>query len=171
MQGYAEACLRVLGLGDWAFGWDRAVRRLGCCHYRTRTITLSRHFVARFCAEAPQLIRRTLLHEIAHALAYIHHKETGHGRRWQHYCSLLGIAGEKSRCKCADFAPESRKSPTYRYALCHRDTGEIFHRYQRRPRFTPEKLAATYIVGRKKETFGKLCIKVLRPELGCGSQE
>lgn len=161
VQDYAVACMQTLGLRDWRFGWDRAIRRLGCCHYRTRTITLSRHFVARFCEEAPQLICRTVLHEIAHALAYIHHKETGHGRRWKHYCALLGIADEKSRCKCPDFAPANRTTPVYRFALCHRDTGEVFHRYQRSPRFTPQKLAAIYIVGRKTETFGKLCIKAL----------
>lgn len=158
VQDYALACMQATGLSAWQFGWDRAIRRLGCCRYRLRRITLSRHFVARFCVEHPQLICRTVLHEIAHALAFIHHKETGHGRFWKHYCALLGIPDEKSRCKCADFAPQNRPAPTYRYALCHCETGEVFHRYQRRPRRSARKLRQTYILGRKAETLGKLCI-------------
>ena len=158
VQDYAVACMQALLPEDWLFGWDRAVRRLGCCRYRTHSITLSRHFVARFCEEDPQLICRTVLHEIAHALAYIHHKETGHRRYWKHYCALLGIAGEKARCQCADFAPPARRTPVYRYALCHRDTGEVFYRYQRRPRLNARKLKQTYIIGRKAETMGHLCI-------------
>lgn len=150
--------MEAAGLTNWRFGWDRAVRRLGCCHYAKRRITLSRHFVARFLQEAPQLICHTLLHEIAHALAYIHCKETGHGRFWKQYCAQLGIPNEKARCKCPDFAPQHRPTPTYRYALCHAETGEVFRYYTRRPRLTPAKLAHTYIVGRKQETYGRLCI-------------
>lgn len=156
---YAKECLIAVGLTDWRFGWDRAIRRLGCCRYQRKLITLSQHFVAHFLQENPQQIIRTLLHEIAHALAYVHHKETGHGSIWKHYCTLLGIAGETARCRCSDFAPQDRPSPTYRYVLCHKVTGEIFRRYQRPPRRTPQQLAATYIIGRKKETLGQLCVR------------
>ncbi|MBR7108638.1 MAG: SprT-like domain-containing protein [Akkermansia sp.] len=158
VQVFARTCMDSAGLTDWCFGWDRAVRRLGCCHYAKRRITLSRHFVARFLHENPLLICHTLLHEIAHALAYIHCKETGHGRFWKQFCTQLGIPNEKARCKCPDFAPQHRPAPTYRYALCHAETGEVFYRYQRRPRFTSRKLSQTYIVGRKDETLGKLTI-------------
>lgn len=164
VQAYAFACIQAAGLAGWAFGWDRAIRRLGCCRYRVRTITLSRHFVARFCEESPQLICRTVLHEIAHALAYTHHQETGHGPHWRNYCTCLGIAGEKARCNCPDFAPQNRKAPTYRYALCHCETGEVFHRYQRRPRLSARKLKQTYIIGRKAETLGMLRVVALAPD-------
>ena len=43
-------------------------------------------------------------------------------------------------------------------ALCHAETGEVFYRYQRRPRFTSRKLSQTYIVVRKDETLGMLTI-------------
>lgn len=153
VETQAHACLAAVGLADWSFGWDRAARRLGCCKFQRRLITLSQYFVAHFLKENPQQIRRTLLHEIAHALAYVYHKETGHGKFWKHYCTLLGIAGETARCRCADFAP------SHRYVLCHKITGEIFRRYQRAPRLTPKKLATSYIIGRKKETLGQLCVR------------
>ena len=158
VQQYAEACIAQLGLNGWTFGWDRAVRRLGCCHYRDKRITLSRHFVARFLLDDPQLIRRTVLHELAHALAFSKVRETGPGRYWRYFCTYLGIGGEKSRCNCADFAPQSRSSRPFRYALCHCETGEVFYRYKSRPRLTPARLKHAYITGRKKETIGRLCI-------------
>lgn len=159
VAAYATACLGAVGLHDWSFGWDRAIRRLGCCRYQRRLITLSRHFVAHFIQSQPDLIRRTLLHEIAHALAYLYHRETGHGRFWKLYCNLLGISGETSRCRCADFAPQNRPAPTYRFMMCHRETGEVFRKYQRLPRLSEQKLRHTYIVGRKTDTLGQLCIR------------
>lgn len=155
---YALQCFGVVGLSDWLFDWDRAIRRLGCCHYSKRRITLSIHFFNHFRVSEPELVRRTLLHEMAHALAFSTHREHGHGRIWKKYCAMLGIPDEKSRCKCDDFSPSSTASRPFRYALCHTDTGEVFHRYKSRPRISPARLAQAYITGRKKETLGKLVV-------------
>ena len=157
---YALECLAVVGLVDWVFDWDRAIRRLGCCHYGKRCITLSTHFFNHFRISDPELVRRTLLHEIAHALAFSTHREHGHGRVWKNYCAILGIPDEKSRCKCDDFSPAPTASRPYRYALCHVDTGEVFHRYKSRPRLSPTRLSQAYITGRKKETLGKLVVVI-----------
>ena len=55
----------VHGLGDWHFGWNRRKRALGLCRYQERRIELSAYFVRDNEAE---IVRETILHEIAHAL-------------------------------------------------------------------------------------------------------
>ncbi|MDO5463847.1 MAG: SprT-like domain-containing protein [Akkermansia sp.] len=156
---WAELCLAALDLTGWSFGWDRAVRRLGCCSYGKRRITLSRHYVAAYLEKDATMVRRTVLHELAHALAMVQHRERGHGRVWRLYCNLLGIAGEKASCKCDDFAPPGHKRRSVCYELCHRDTGEVFRQYRGKPRLTAGRLAHMYIVGRRDETLGKLMLR------------
>lgn len=159
VTGYAETCLAAVGLEGWSFGWDRAVRRLGCCRYDRRLITLSRHYVAVYLERDAEMIRRTILHEVAHALAMVQHGATGHGRVWQHYCRLLGIGGEKASCRCDDFTPPHYSQRQVRYVLCHAGTGEIFRCYTRRPRLTASRLAYMYITGRREETLGQLVLR------------
>lgn len=153
---HTMSVLAAVGLQDWSFGWDRAKRRLGCCHYGPRRITLSSYFVRHFADKDPQLIISTILHEVAHALAYTHHRELRHGSCWRHYCAELGIAGETARAKCESFAPQTTTPRPCRYLLRHKETGEIFHRYVNRPRTTRHRLASAYIRGRKADTLGKL---------------
>lgn len=69
IEAYARLKLDEYGLHDWQFGWDRARRRLGVCRLQEKSITLSIHFV-RANLEAPHEIQDTVLHEIAHALAW-----------------------------------------------------------------------------------------------------
>lgn len=57
----------------WAFGFDRAVCRLGCTKYRSKFITVSAHVVT--VNDEASLIN-TVLHEIAHALTG---RGAGHG--------------------------------------------------------------------------------------------
>jgi predicted SprT family Zn-dependent metalloprotease len=73
------------GVGDWAFAFDRAKRRLGCCHYATRTLTLSAPLTR---LNPFDVVRDTILHEIAHALT----PGAGHGRRWKAMAAQLGAA-------------------------------------------------------------------------------
>ncbi len=158
VAAYACLCLRAAGLHQWRFGWDRAARRLGCCKPQQQVISLSCHFLRHYLHRDQQLIQRTILHELAHALAWARHKAGGHGEMWRSYCAALGIPGEKARCHCEDFAPASIRTRRPRYALCNKETGELFYRYKAKPRLTPQRLATAYIPGRKKETLGKLCI-------------
>ena len=65
--------MRLFGVGDWSFGWNWRKRALGLCRYRERKIELSRWFVK---ANGEGIVRETILHEIAHALAG---EKAGHG--------------------------------------------------------------------------------------------
>lgn len=158
VEQYAIVCMERCGLSDWAFKADRAIRRLGCCRMARREISLSRYFVALYLERNQDLIRRTILHEIAHALAWLQAGERGHGAVWHQWCVALGIADEKASCKCEDFAPPERQLKKSRYALCHRITGEVYRYYQRRPRISMRKLRLCYIPGKKADTLGNLCI-------------
>lgn len=154
VEQFALLCLRICGLTDWTFAWDRAMRRLGSCRIKDRCITLSGFFVAAYIERDTELIRHAILHELAHALAWTHGRETGHGAVWHSWCVALGIPDAKSVYACDSFAPARAESR--RYALCHADTGEVYRYYSRRPRLSEEKLSTYYIAGKKKETLGKL---------------
>ncbi len=71
----------------WTFGFDRARKRLGACHPRTKRITLSAHLTAALPAED---IEDTIRHEIAHALDFELHPtpcqrrgRTAHDATWK----------------------------------------------------------------------------------------
>ena len=160
VESYAAACLRSLQLHGWSFGWDRAQHRLGCCHLRQRRITLSRYFVETYLERDRFQVWRTLLHELAHALAWERRRHTGHGAIWRTYCRKLGLEDEHATAKCDDFAPARLQHPP-KFALVHADTGEVFATYRRAPRRTPAQWRRCYIPGRKDETLGKLKVVAL----------
>lgn len=164
VEQYACSCMQLCGLADWSFGWDRSVKRLGCCKMTRRSISLSRHFVAAYLERDPELIRRTILHELAHALAWLYQRERVHGPAWRSWCAALGIAGEKATCKCDAFGPADLLKTRARYALCHCETGEVYRYYTRRPSIPAHKLARYYIPGKKDATLGKLCLISLPQE-------
>lgn len=157
VAAYAEQAMAALGLTGWSFGWDRAVRRLGACMPGRRRISLSQHFVTAYLREDPAQIHRTLLHELAHALAWVRHRDTGHGAAWHRCCAELGIPDEKASTKAVDFSPYAPR-PT-RYVLCHETTGEVFREYKSCPRHRAAYYRRCYIPGRKEETLGHLVIR------------
>jgi predicted SprT family Zn-dependent metalloprotease len=108
------------GVGDWRFAFDRAKRRLGCCHYATRTLTLSAPLA---WLNAPDVVHDTILHEIAHALT----PGAGHGARWKAAAARLG-AVPRSCASAADVA-----LPPAPYALVCDGCQARLPRY-RRPR-------------------------------------
>lgn len=71
----------------WKFSWHNSVRTFGRCHYGFKEISLSTQLVAMNDAER---VERTVLHEIAHALAG---KKAGHGYKWRAICVRLGGDG------------------------------------------------------------------------------
>ena len=81
----ARTFMDAHGLEDWSFGFDGAKRRLGQTNYTKRAITLSRHFVENGDWE---LVRTTMLHEIAHALVG---PGEGHGPAWKEQARAFGI--------------------------------------------------------------------------------
>ena len=159
VEKYAEECMELCVSPGWIMRWDRAVKRLGCCRLNERVITFSRYFVDAYLKEDPELIRRTVLHELAHARAWEMFHERGHGAAWRRACAELGIAGERSVCSCEDFSPfAAGHEKKARYALCHKETGEVYRYYYRKPRLSEHRLRYSYMPGHKKETFGKLQI-------------
>ena len=105
-------------------------------------------------------MRRTLLHELAHALAWERRRSRGHGIVWRHYCAALGIPDERATTRCEDFAPARPPRPA-RYALVRDTTGEVYRTYVSRPRRHPSRLKHCYIPGKKEETLGHLVIRTL----------
>lgn len=159
IASYAVRCFALLNLADWSFGFDRAVRRLGCCRLQEKRITLSRHFAAAYLARGDSAqIHRTLRHELAHALAWTHHRCHGHGTVWKRYCAALGIPDERATTKCADFSPAPRTPRRVVAVLRHDVTGEVFKEYTRRPRHRAAYYRRCYIPGRKEETLGHLTL-------------
>jgi predicted SprT family Zn-dependent metalloprotease len=77
-------------LDDWHFRFDRATTRFGCCHHRSKTISLSSALV---CLNEKSQVRDTILHEIAHALAGP--KVRAHGREWREIALRIGCNGRR----------------------------------------------------------------------------
>lgn len=157
VEQYAASCLEHLHLHGWHFGWDKTVRRLGCCKMQQRRISLSCYYVESYSTREPEQIWRTLLHELAHALAWVHHQGKGHGPVWQRYCAALGIPGERASVRGIELE-HPRGTRQARFALHHRETGEVYRTYIRKPRLSAARLRQCYIPGRKADTLGKLTI-------------
>jgi predicted metal-dependent hydrolase len=84
-------------LSQWSFQFDNATKRVGCCHYATRLLSLSYEFAKRAPDEE---IRETILHEIAHALVG---KTHGHDDVWRARALEIGCSGR--RCHDLQFTP------------------------------------------------------------------
>ena len=86
-EAYDEATrlLHEHGLDDWRVQFDTAKGRAGVCWYHDRLIGLSTPLTRLHDAAE---VRRTILHEIAHALAG---PRAGHGPRWQAVAQRMGV--------------------------------------------------------------------------------
>ncbi len=73
----------------WRFEFDNAKRRFGCCHHRTKVISLSRELVK--LNNEPR-VQNTILHEIAHALVGVGH---GHDSVWKRKALEIGCDGKR----------------------------------------------------------------------------
>ena len=162
VEAYAGHCLAHLHLQDWHFGWDKTGRRLGCCKMQQRRISLSRYYAEAYAGKDAAQLWRTLLHELAHALAWVHHGARGHGPVWKRYCAALGIPGERACTREVEFTSPRPPQPA-KFSLCHRETGEVYRTYTRKPRISAHRLRHCYIPGRKADTLGQLTIKSLEP--------
>lgn len=156
IEKIVEQHLASNSLSDWSFAWDHARRRLGSCRYIDKKITLSRYFVA--CNEASQnQILDTILHEIAHALAWKHHQEKGHGPYWRSYCAKLGAIP-----KTTASSSEIIGFP-YKYYVKIKNTNEIVGKYYRKPKFA-RYIKNVFLKGRP-ETKGMLeLVSITAPE-------
>lgn len=91
----AYELMQIHGLVGWTVKLDNARRRAGQCDFRSKVISLSRHYVR---SADPEHIHDTILHEIAHALVGPKH---GHDRTWKNKALELGCSAK--RCHTLNF--------------------------------------------------------------------
>jgi predicted SprT family Zn-dependent metalloprotease len=107
------------GQGTWTLVFDHAKRRLGQCDYQVREIHLSKPLVL---ANEEHIIRNTILHEIAHALAGC---AVGHGPEWKRVCVAIGALPVRCR-PLGDIT-----MPTAPYAMECPSCGSEYPRYRK----------------------------------------
>ncbi|WP_169973369.1 SprT-like domain-containing protein [Tautonia rosea] len=84
LHAIAHHELRKQGLHGWTFGLAQTKRRLGACKYRLKRIEIAEYHVRN---NPDEMVRDTLLHEIAHAIAG---PDAGHGPAWKAVAIRLG---------------------------------------------------------------------------------
>lgn len=137
----AAALLREHGLADsgWKFETSRGLNTLGHCCWSSRTIRLSLHFIR---MNEATLVRETLLHEIAHALAG---PGTGHGPAWKRQARRLGIPATATTTRA--------RMPRGRWELVCGLCGQVL---TARPRHRRSSLARRYHVECGEASVGRL---------------
>ena len=95
---------KIKDLRDWKLDWNRKKRCLGICNYKTKTIFLSKYLLEKALKEKEpertEIIKKTLLHEFAHAIAGEDH---GHDKVWKEI--VVRIGGVPERCGASMDAP------------------------------------------------------------------
>ena len=78
----------------WKFRWHNKKVALGTCSYNRKLIYLAEWYVE---LNDKDEVMDTILHEIAHALAYHRHGSAGrgHGRIWKSICREIGAKPER----------------------------------------------------------------------------
>ena len=111
------------GVADkFSFEFENTKTTLGRCHYLTKRITLSKWYVE---LNKEKEIEDTILHEIAHALAWIHDKCGGHGKIWKDWARKVG-AVPKACSKSNLIHPKKH----YKYTdIC--SCGKNYHRHRK----------------------------------------
>ena len=117
----AEDLIRQHQLTGWRLVFDRARTRAGVCRFGPREIGLSRVLTA---LHPPELVRDTILHEIAHAIAGPGH---AHDAVWR--ATAIRIGGDGRRCVSAT-AP---RAPAPWVGVCARGHEVSRHRRPSRP--------------------------------------
>ncbi len=142
-----KSSMETHALSGWSACLDHAVKRFGVCNFTKKQISLSRSLCE---LNSDEEVTDTILHEIAHALAYERHGENcAHDKRWKEICIEIGARPEA----CFD---DSIVTPEAPWLLVHKTTNEVFHSYHKKPR---RKWSQMWIRGRKEETLGQLVIK------------
>lgn len=95
IESFAKDELAKHGLDDWSFAWHRKRRAFGSCSYPRKTIYVSLHFVE--SGESEGVLKDTVLHEIAHAIAGA---SAGHGPAWKR--AALKVGARPERCGESD---------------------------------------------------------------------
>lgn len=105
-----------LDIKGWKITFDTAKKRGGACHYRTKTISLSKAIMA---TATDAEIRETILHETAHALTPGH----SHDHVWKSMLISMGGTGARTH---------NMEVPKGRYEMyCSRCESVIGYRHQK----------------------------------------
>lgn len=120
-RSMAEGLMREHGLTGWRLVFDRARTRAGVCRFNRREIGLSRVLTELHSAD---LVRGTVLHEIAHALVGARH---GHDAVWR--VTALAIGGD-GQVRISTSAP---RPPAPWVGTCARGHAVTRHRRPVRP--------------------------------------
>lgn len=80
----------------WTFAVSRGKSLLGSCAYKTKTIKISKYLIQLGTDEE---VRKTVLHEIAHALVG---GKAGHGHLWRAKCRQIGLMNPE-RCSVVSY--------------------------------------------------------------------
>lgn len=143
-----EAMARFPELKEWRFGWMGrvSVRVFGRCIYAPKEIILNPDYVR----QAPkELVENTVLHEIAHALAYERTGESqGHNAYWKAVCVEIGARPERTN------RWDGLENKHIRFKLVHSETGKVYASYLRKPK--RRDWPRCHVKGKKEETLGKL---------------
>jgi predicted SprT family Zn-dependent metalloprotease len=92
LEAYAWAMIMKHGLKEeWSFRWNNRKTAFGLCNYTRKTIELSNYMVD--CGESVESMKRTVLHEIAHALT----EGAGHGAEWKSKMRSFGLDPKRER--------------------------------------------------------------------------
>ncbi len=82
----------------YTYGYSkRAKSRLGVCKFHSRRIELS-YYLVTLNSDKIDVIKDTILHEIAHAIAYSLYGRNGgldHGPKWVNIAKQIGCDGER----------------------------------------------------------------------------
>lgn len=134
----------------YRFEFSNRSSALGDVHYGTKIIRLSKKFIkSRTLAE----MEMTILHEIAHAIAYEDHNHTGHGQVWKNIFISLGGTGKR----CGSVSNSKLTVSKYVVVIKQGDKIEVFKRLERLTRnWKGSNIKGLYVTGRKKETMGRL---------------
>jgi len=74
-------------LESWQLSFDSAKRRAGMCKMSTKQISLSVNHIEN---NSIDIVKDTILHEFAHAIAYELFSDTGHGVHWKKVARQIG---------------------------------------------------------------------------------
>jgi predicted SprT family Zn-dependent metalloprotease len=99
------------GLKLWGFAFSRSRKKLGTCYYSRKLICLSLFHATH---DREELVRETILHEIAHAIAG---HDAGHGSRWVLTAARIGCK-EIGRCGKPEKGRGYVQAKGTYYAIC-----------------------------------------------------
>lgn len=103
----------------WKLAWGNAKVVFGSCHYRTKTIRMSRPLVE---VNSEAVVMETVLHEIAHALAG---PGTNHGPEWRAIAHSIGSVGDRT------WSPSDVVEPPSKYTVTCPVCGNSYGRNRR----------------------------------------